>query len=181
MAAERSKQMLNSVQLTLGELILKLESVKQTLPVVFDDKKYKPTGLGSWRGSYKELSIQYEDGGSECYEQPKADCKMDETPFGRDHAYNCPCGGTKAHSTSLPKNPKVKDLLAVLKIAQGNYFVGYKGGDFTMGKTTPVWVANYGTSSGFKENKEGEYKSQAVVDVEENKTNVVIKTQLIDY
>ena len=171
MDAARAKEMLNSDQLTMGELILKLESVKDTsLPVRFDDEKLKPTGLGSWRGSYKELAINYE-GAQSCLDQPGPDCKMDE--YGHD--YKCECGrDEKAHSTSLPENPSAQNLLNVLNLAKGKVFEGYKGGDFTMGKTTPVWVANYGESSGFK--REGDKYNQAVVDVEETDKGVILKT-----
>ena len=177
MKAKRADDMLNSEQLNLGELILKLEAVtNKELPIVFDYKKYKPTGLDSWRGSYCELSIQY-DGGGTCYEQPKDTCKMDEM-FGY-HAYDCPCGGSKGYSTSLPESPKVKDLLEKCRLILGKYVVGYKGGDFTMGKTTPVWVANYGESAGFRKNKN--YDSTAVVDILETKKAVVIVTKLMSY
>lgn len=174
--AERAKRMKNSEQLTLGELVLKLELTDQSLPVVFDDGKYKPTGLNSWRGSYRELALQYEDGGGTCYEQPKADCEIDE--FG-DHDYKCKCGGSNEHDTALPDNPTVKDLLKVLKLSLGKYYVGYKGGDFTMGKTTPLWVANHGSSSGFKQ-EEGKY-SQAAVDVQQDNEVVRIITKAWDY
>ena len=174
MVAGRAKEMLTSTQLTLGELILKLEVVNQDLPIVFDEAGFKPTGLESWRGSYRELAIQYKDGGGSCYDQPKDSCEKDE--FG-DHGYNCPCGGSKGYETTLPKKPKVKDFLKILKMSSGKYFVGYKGGDFTMGKPTPIWVANYGTSSGFKSDEKNNKYSQVVVDIKELKAKVVIKTE----
>lgn len=37
------------------------------------------------------------------------------------------------------------DLLADCKAAMGQVFKGYKGGDFVMGRLTPVWVADYGS------------------------------------
>lgn len=37
-----------------------------------------------------------------------------------------------------------KDALAMCRAAMGEVFEGYKGGDFQMGRNTPVWVANYG-------------------------------------
>jgi hypothetical protein len=37
------------------------------------------------------------------------------------------------------------DLLAECRAAMGKAFYGYKGGDFVMGKTTPLWVASYGS------------------------------------
>jgi hypothetical protein len=36
------------------------------------------------------------------------------------------------------------DLLNECRAAMGQAFQGYKGGDFVMGKTTPLWVASYG-------------------------------------
>lgn len=36
-------------------------------------------------------------------------------------------------------------LLALCKDCMGEEFIGYKGGEFIMGKNTPVWVANYGS------------------------------------
>ena len=42
--------------------------------------------------------------------------------------------------------PKLSDFIKMLKSAIGKTFTGYKGGDFVMGRGTPVWVANYGNS-----------------------------------
>lgn len=39
---------------------------------------------------------------------------------------------------------KISDLLQDCKNAMGQEFRGYRGGDFTMGVNTPVWVAYYG-------------------------------------
>ena len=36
------------------------------------------------------------------------------------------------------------DLLAECKAAMGKAFIGYKGGDYVMGETTPIWLAEYG-------------------------------------
>lgn len=38
----------------------------------------------------------------------------------------------------------VSAALALCKSAMGEVFQGYKGGDFQMGRNTPLWVANYG-------------------------------------
>ena len=35
-------------------------------------------------------------------------------------------------------------LLTEARAAMGEVFEGYKGGDFVMGKLTPLWVADYG-------------------------------------
>ena len=43
--------------------------------------------------------------------------------------------------------PDVQWFLKELKSALGKTFEGYKGGDFVMGKTTPLWVSNYGESN----------------------------------
>ncbi len=42
------------------------------------------------------------------------------------------------------------DLLAECKAAMGAVFEGYKGGDFVMGALTPLWISEYGHSSGRK-------------------------------
>ena len=141
MKAKRADDMLTSSQLTLGELILKLEAIDdKTLPVIFDDKKYYPTGVESWRGSYRELAINFSTNS----------CQM-----------------------------TTKGFLALLKHTIGKEFMGYKGGMFLMGKTTPVWVANYGDSAGFR--TEGDKYCQTVIDVIKEKENTVIKTKVIDY
>ena len=36
------------------------------------------------------------------------------------------------------------ELLAVCKSAMGKVFEGYKGGDYIMKESTPVWIAEYG-------------------------------------
>jgi len=40
---------------------------------------------------------------------------------------------------------KVADVLEVAKECMGKTFEGYKGGDFDMGRNTPVWIASYGS------------------------------------
>jgi len=42
---------------------------------------------------------------------------------------------------------RVKGLLSTLKSCIGKTFEGYKGGDFTMDESTPVWVANWSHST----------------------------------
>lgn len=48
------------------------------------------------------------------------------------------CGPSREHST------KVGDLLTILREAVGKTFTGYKGGEYRMTESTPVWLANYG-------------------------------------
>lgn len=40
----------------------------------------------------------------------------------------------------------VGSLLEVCRAADGSIFTGYKGGDYVMGRHTPVWISNYGNS-----------------------------------
>ena len=42
---------------------------------------------------------------------------------------------------------KVVDFIKHCKDAIGSTYTGWKGGDFTMGENTPVWVDNCGESS----------------------------------
>lgn len=42
--------------------------------------------------------------------------------------------------------PTIEKFLSQCKEAVGKTYQGYKGGDFVMGKQTPLWVANYGNS-----------------------------------
>jgi hypothetical protein len=44
-----------------------------------------------------------------------------------------------------PPSTTVAYVLALCQSAMGEVFTGYKGGDFQMGRNTPVWVANYGS------------------------------------
>ncbi|SRR6266568_3253830 len=138
--SERAEAMKTSEQLTLGELILKLESIAdKSKPIILDDS-YHPTGIDSWRGSYAELAIEYAEDGE----------KLSTSAF-----------------------------LDLLKRAVGSTFYGYKGGEFLMGKITPVWVANYGESYGFKQ--DGDIDTQAVIDISQDEQNVVIETKCIAY
>lgn len=36
-------------------------------------------------------------------------------------------------------------VLEMARACMGEVFTGYKGGDFQMGRNTPVWLANYGS------------------------------------
>jgi hypothetical protein len=64
-----------------------------------------------------------------------------------------------------------------LNKAIGETFQGYKGGDFTMHKTTPIWVANYGSASGFRNDSENDLWYQGVVGVKETDEKVLLLTQ----
>jgi hypothetical protein len=61
-------------------------------------------------------------------------------------------------------------FLEMLKDADGKTFEGYKGGDYTMSRQTPVWVSNYGTSN-----------ETAVVGVIDKNYVVIIATAYQEY
>lgn len=42
----------------------------------------------------------------------------------------------------------VKTLREMAESADGSTFTGYKGGEYSMDRSTPMWVSNYGESSG---------------------------------
>lgn len=167
--AQRNEELKNSPQLLLGELVLKLEAVKnKELPLFIDIMDKRPMGIDSWRGSYCELAIQTEQVGS--YNTDKV---MHESEYGDSYEMK-----------SIGKeNPTVKEWIEVLKEAIGKTFVGYKGGDFLMGKNTPVWLAEYGNSSFKLDDKEiddenySNYKDVYFVDVKEENDKVYLITK----
>ena len=134
--AGRANTMKTSKQLTLGELILKLEAIPKTWKdhegkdnektVRFNFEYLHPTALSSWRGSYREIAIEFSEKGYA---------------------------------------PKLSEFISWLKEAIGKTYEGYKGGDFVMGKNTPVWVANYGHSG-----------DTGIVDVRFDEYDVVLLT-----
>ena len=168
--ADRQEKLKTSPQLTLGELILKLETMDGELPVYFDNKKYRPTSIGSWRGSYDELSINYK--GSDEVNSDKLEEEIDMGKYGKEYIY-------EPFDTTLPKDVKVKHLLQMLKSIIGKTMTGYKGGNFLIGKSTPLWVSKYGGSKGYRTNKN--YDSQAIVDVEKKEEKAILKTKFISY
>jgi len=115
-ASRRKESFDNSDQLSLGELILKIEPIinkgenlEEPPTVVYDFTNQFPTHIDSWRGVYAELALNhttYDSGG--------------DTPM------------------------NIVDFLEMLKQSIGKEFTGYKGGEFTMSEDTPIWVANYG-------------------------------------
>jgi hypothetical protein len=78
-----------------------------------------------------------------------------------------------------PEAPNVQVLLDELKSAVGKTFTGYKGGDFTMGNHSPVWVANYGNSQSFDPDEE--HDERYIVDVVETPKAVSLITYLTNY
>jgi len=113
--AGRMETMKTSKQLTLGEIIIKIEHLISHMDdvdldergVQFDFEYLRPSSFDSWRGIYKELAIGF---GTDCEEK------------------------------------SINKFLSMCKECIGKEFTGYKGGDFTMHKNSPAWVANYGNS-----------------------------------
>lgn len=118
---QRAEVMKISPQLTLGELIAKLEAIpkreegKEEADVTFDFEYAFPTTLESWRGIYEELAIGFRFEGYEL-----GDYEKEVKPW------------------------TLSAFIEHLKSALGKTYEGWKGGDFMMGKTTPIWVANPG-------------------------------------
>jgi len=138
--ARRQEALKTSPQLTLGEMILKLDALQASDTQVFLDfgEHLQPTGIESWRGSYEELALEF------------------------------------ALNSGMPAD----FFLDLLREAVGKTFEGYKGGDFLMGRSTPVWVANYG-HSGVEVN--GKWETRGVVDIVKGLDSIVIKTQVTEY
>ena len=68
------------------------------------------------------------------------------------------------------ENVSVADMRHRVQSAIGDVFEGYKGGDFTMDKNTPIWVANYSHSG-----------NTAVVDVLDCDYQVILVTGYREY
>lgn len=65
---------------------------------------------------------------------------------------------------------KADVFLQSLKDAIGKTYQGYKGGDFEMSETTPIWVDNYGMAS-----------STAIVGVKDEGYKIVLLTAHCEY
>jgi hypothetical protein len=143
---EREIRFSQSPQLSLGELIEKIEKLgltynedEEAKKVYFDFGSAVPTTLDSWRGSYSELALGYKLSGYDNEDEHFA-------------------------------NVIAEALLNELKSALNKSFVGWKGGDYTMGENTPVWVANQGNSG-----------DTAIVDVIDDGWRLILITQYQTY
>lgn len=144
MKKARAESFANSDQLSVGEIISKLEVIvekqkermadgkKEEATVVYDFEYLFPTRIDSWRGVYAELALNFVDNDR---------------------------GG------SNEKEMTVSEFLEMMKGVVGKEFTGYKGGEYTMSNSTPVWVANYGNSG-----------NTAVIDIVDCGYKVVIIT-----
>lgn len=172
MSQMREERLANSTQLLLGEIKLKLDALgDKTKPIVFDFGM-KPAGASSWRGSYRELGLEYseEGGGNACWNGTEVEWESKEGDY---KSY-------KQDEFELPKNPTAQDFLNMLVAVTDKEMVGYKGGDFRMHKNVAVYLGNYGESSvdGYRGK---EYATVVPVDIVEGSDKVVIITEEQDY
>lgn len=166
----REERLSNSQQLLLGELILKLENIKdKTKPIIFDFGM-KPAGASSWRGSYCELGLKYsENGGGEArWQSDRIYKKLDDG----DVLY-------ESDSFKLPENPTAQNFLDMLNALKDKTMTGYKGGDFKMHENVAVYFGNYGDYNVYNY-KGKEYATVIPVDILEDEM-VIIVTEEQDY
>ena len=66
--------------------------------------------------------------------------------------------------------PNAKLMSEILEMANGNTYEGYKGGDFKMDLSTPIWIDNY-----------GEYTSTAIVGLQlHGDSRLIIQTNYVE-
>jgi hypothetical protein len=170
MAKLREERLANSDQLSLGELKLKLEMVKDKSKSIVFDFGMKPAGASSWRGSYCELGLEYSgEGGGEA--SWNSDRVSYESSYGNSY---------ESDSFEIPKNPNCQQFLDMLNALTGKEMVGYKGGSFRMSKNVSVYLGNYG-ESGVPSYMGEDYATVTVFDVVEEKDRVVIITGSTEY
>lgn len=122
---------MNKTIRTLRELRETLLAQPLDAKVLLDGKP--PTALSSWRGVYAELAV----------ERSKSRHEQTKTIPGHSSTYYdsaCPKVQIKADAT-------VGDFIEALNLADGETFEGYKGGHYTMGGDTDIWVSEYGAAS----------------------------------
>jgi hypothetical protein len=117
-------------QLTLGELIALLKGCSEEKPVVFPAEsgpldspvETYPGEFFSYRGYYEDIAIEQAQPSSPRY----------------------------ASGAVVIEHPTVEAFRSRLEGTIGQVFEGYKGGEFTMGRWTPVWVENdYSRATGY--------------------------------
>lgn len=122
---------------TLGGLIDALADLPQGLPVYVDNRV--PTALSSYRGYYDHLAIERSG------DQPKlTEVATPGRPFDSEYLGRY-TPGTSEVRIAYPAT--VSELSDALKLAVGETFEGYKGGQYTMTWNTPLWVSEYGDAT----------------------------------
>lgn len=117
-AVDRAAKMSQSPVLTVGELILLLEPIVARQAVVIEKYKHEAT-----------VEFDFEYAHPTYLESWRG--VYAELAFGFSFEGDA---------------PTVSKVLKQLKESIGKTFTGWKGGDFVMGKHTPVWVANSGNT-----------------------------------
>jgi hypothetical protein len=64
--------------------------------------------------------------------------------FGKAHSYRGYYSDLAFEK--LDRKITVGEALKMIKECMGEIFQGYKGGDYMMGRNTPVWLSEYGTT-----------------------------------
>lgn len=118
---QRDKSFSNSPQLSLGELIAEIEK------------------CGVLKDNGEDKEVCYDFGTAIPTKLDSYRGSYDELALGyKLTGYD----NDAEHLTEI----KAKDLLNHLKEAIGKEYTGWKGGNYTMSKDTPVWVANSGNA-----------------------------------
>ena len=121
---------------TISGLIEALEKYDPNLSVYVDGRV--PTALSSYRGFYDQLAIE------------RTNVRHERTEIdGRAEPFELNMAGygiyAPGHSeVRIKADPTVGDFIAALRLAVGEVFEGYKGGQFTMHPDTILWVSEYG-------------------------------------
>jgi hypothetical protein len=131
----RLETLANSDQLTLGEVISKCEAIAK--------RKYKLHD-GSEPGVRFDLEY-LKPTGIDSWRGSYDELALEFGTEGRE--------------------PPLSEFIEMLKEADGKTYTGYKGGDYTMSRHTPVWVANYGNIG-----------NTAVIDVVDNDYEIILIT-----
>jgi hypothetical protein len=102
---------------TLGQLIEHLQVLRDDLPVALPLQRH-PGRFVSYRGNYAQLAIEAGDGYKPGFESE----------------------GYVMHET-------VGSLLKAAKAVDGATLTGFKGGEYKMSRSTPIWIADEGDST----------------------------------
>lgn len=172
MSQARAERLANSSQLLLGELKLKLETIKDKSKEIVFDFGMKPAGASSWRGSYCELGLEYseEGGGGASWNGTEVEWESENKDY---RLY-------KSETFDLPKKPTTQNFLDMLNALTDKEMFGYKGGDYKMHKNVAVYFGNCGQSD-IKNYRGEEYATVAPFDVAEEENQVVILTNKVEY
>ena len=142
--AARVEELKKLPVLTLGELIAKLEEIERK-----DPSRLEKYG----EGNYPHVQFDF--------------CGMEPTTLDSWRGVYAELALGYAES-AYPKECSLSELLAELRSGVGKTFQGWKGGDLTMGRGTPVCVANPGRSG-----------NTAIVDVLDEEHTVILLTTYI--